>query len=375
MKILTTGGHLTPSLAFIDFVTSQATTEFVFLGRNFSQIENRQRSQESAAVAERKIKFIQFQSGKLAFHSPLQLLTQIWLVALGLVRAIQILAAEHPDVVVLFGGYLAVPVAIASWIRGIPVITHEQTAVAGLSNQIIGMFSKKIAISYRSSQASFPQKKTVVTGNLLRPKLAEKNPVTPAWFTPAANHPVLYVTGGNQGSQVINTAMAQILPQLTRDWSVIHQCGSPTKKTNYRLELSSSLTQLSHAAQSRYFIREWITETELAWLYNHASVVISRAGANTVFELQNFGVPAILIPLPFSHKQEQLKNAELAAKSGGYIVVTQNHLTPDTLLAALKLLTTNLAARRKKTLQQNIDAQGTSKLWKLVKAVQTKTCG
>jgi len=374
MKILTTGGHLTPALAFIDFVSTQPTpTEFVFLGRNFSQVENRQRSQESRAAAEREIPFIQFQSGKLSFRSPLQLMHQAWQVMTGLVKAMRILSAVRPDVVVLFGGYLAVPVAVAGWLQRIPVITHEQTAVASLSNQIIGLFSKKIAVSHRSVSAQFPKSKTVFTGNLLRPKLEGKKSKAPPWFQSNSKYPVLYITGGNQGSQVINATIAQVLPQLTRDWSVVHQCGSPTKKTNYSRQLQSNLMQLSKPAQNRYHIREWITEEELAWLYSTVAVVISRAGANTVFELQHFGLPAILIPLPFSHKQEQLKNADVAAKSGGYIVLPQNHLTPESLLSALKKLAANHIARRKKILQRDSSSQGNKKFWKLVQSTQKES--
>lgn len=370
MKILTTGGHLTPALAFIDYVMSQeqSDVEFVFLGRAFSQIENEQRSHESRAIAKRNIRFIAFQSGKLSYRSPLQLFMQARLVLVGLMQSIKIIAAEKPDVIVLFGGYLAVPVAIASWLKRIPVVTHEQTAVASLSNQIVGIFSKKIAVSYRSSLAQFPKTKTVVTGNLLRHKLEEKNPTVPSWYNPSQKYPLLYITGGNQGSQVINATISQILPQLTKEWSVIHQCGAPTKKTNYRLQLQDEMSRLSKPAQHRYSVQEWIAEEELAWIYKYAAVVISRAGANTVFELQNFGIPAILIPLPFSHKQEQLKNAEQAVKSGGSIMLTQNRLTPESLLAALKKISLNRTARRKKIQLNTNGAQGAKKLWKVVVA-------
>ncbi len=374
MKILTTGGHLTPALAFIDYVVSEqkSNAQFVFLGRQFSQIENQQRSNESRAIAERNIRFIPFQSGKLSYFSPLQLVQQAKLLLSGLVQSIKIIAAEKPDVVVLFGGYLAVPVAIASWLKQIPIVTHEQTAVASLSNQIIGFFSKKIAVSHRSSLAQFPNNKTIVTGNLLRHKLEEKNPSIPNWYNISQKYPLLYITGGNQGSQVINATVAQILPQLTKEWSIIHQCGAPTKQTNYRLQLLDEKSRLSRPAQNRYYVQEWIAEEELSWIYKHAAVVISRAGANTVFELQNFGIPAVLIPLPFSHKQEQLKNAEIAVKSGGSILLTQNRLTPESLLSALKKISLNRAARSKKMQLNTSTAQGTKKLWKLVTACAKK---
>ncbi|MDA1079327.1 MAG: UDP-N-acetylglucosamine--N-acetylmuramyl-(pentapeptide) pyrophosphoryl-undecaprenol N-acetylglucosamine transferase [bacterium] len=368
MKILTTGGHLTPALAFIDYVVchSDLSVEFVFLGRTFSQLENKQRSHERRAIEKRNIRFIPFQSGKLSYHSPLQLITQSWQVCVGLVQAMNILKTKKPDVVVLFGGYLAVPVAIASWIKRIPVITHEQTAVASLSNQIISLFSKKIAVSYRSSLSQFPQSKTVFTGNLLRQKLEDKSPKMPNWYAATDNYPLLYITGGNQGSQVINATIAQILPQLTKDWTIIHQCGAPTKKTNYRQQLEDEIARHSKPSQQRYFVKEWITEDELSWIYKNAAIVISRAGANTVFELQHFGIPSILIPLPFSHKQEQLRNAEQAVQSGGSILLTQNHLNPESLLAAIKQLASNRAARRKKMQLEDKDVNGTKKFWDLV---------
>ncbi|NCN06424.1 MAG: UDP-N-acetylglucosamine--N-acetylmuramyl-(pentapeptide) pyrophosphoryl-undecaprenol N-acetylglucosamine transferase [Candidatus Pacebacteria bacterium] len=369
MKILTTGGHLTPALAFIDYVREQAGAEFIFLGREFSQIQNNQRSQEIQAIAtDRSIPFIAFQSGKLTFHSPWQLLLQSWQVIIGIIRAFKIISTEKPDVVVLFGGYLAVPVALAAWLQHIPVVTHEQTAVASLSTQIIGIFSKKIAVSHKHLLEKFSEKKVVFTGNLLRHKLENNQPKKPSWLG-SLELPVMYITGGNQGSQVINATIAQVLPQLTRDWTVVHQCGSPTKKTNYAQQLHDAASQLSHPAQARYSVREWITETELAWLYTHAQIVISRAGANTLFELQHFGLPAILIPLPFSHQQEQLRNAEIAAKSGNSIILPQNKLNPDSLITAIKNLATHRSARRKKNLRQKTNTQGNKNLWNIVSSL------
>jgi UDP-N-acetylglucosamine--N-acetylmuramyl-(pentapeptide) pyrophosphoryl-undecaprenol N-acetylglucosamine transferase len=348
MRILVSGGHLTPALAFIDYVQQDhQDDEVVFVGREFSRESDKQVSRERVEVEARNVQFIAFSAQKSA-QSLATTLLKMPRLAGSVLKAIAIVSKQKPDVFLSFGGYVAVPLAVACWLQQIPVVTHEQTRAVGVSNQFIGRIAKKIAISFPDSKQFFPSHKTVVTGNLLRKQLTKRLLQKPDWLESSSDLPMLYITGGSQGSEVINTTISQMLPRLLKEWQVIHQCGADSNQRSYQTELKRRKQQLTKPQQARYWIREWLTEPELAWIYKHATAVVSRSGANTTQELAFHCVPSVLIPLPFSHFQEQQLNAEALAKTGGAIIIQQKQLTVDTLLEALdQLKSKNNACRRK----------------------------
>lgn len=360
MTVLLSGGHLTPALAFIDYLkTTHPAVQIVFIGREFSRDRDKQPSREREEVELRGVSFYALTAPKLQTAVGLAALKHVTGFISAVLSTLKVIAQKKPDVFVSFGGYLALPIAVACWLQRIPVITHEQTRAVGLSNQIIGKLAKRIAVSHQESVKFFDASKTVITGNLIRKQLLQKNPEKPAWFTGNSELPLLYITGGSQGSEVINSTISQMLPRILRDWQVIHQCGTASTLRSYKVELEQKRHQLSKAHQARYFIQEWITEQELAWIYKNATAVISRAGANTTQELTVHALPAVLIPLPFSRNQEQDLNAEALAATGGAIIIYQKQLTPEKLQEALEVLRSRNNACRKKLrtleLKQNAD--------------------
>jgi UDP-N-acetylglucosamine--N-acetylmuramyl-(pentapeptide) pyrophosphoryl-undecaprenol N-acetylglucosamine transferase len=337
MKMLITGGHLTPALAFIDFVREHnPSTEIVYLGRKYAQESLKQESIEAEEIAQRPgVKFLVFSAAKLHFNHYWTLPHQLRKFWYSLQEAQQILKKEQPDVVVSFGGYLALPMAWVAHRQKIPVITHEQTRSAGVANRWIAKFADKIAVSFAETQTSFPANKTVLTGNLLRPHFETEHPRKPEWFTTQGNKPILYITGGSQGSLAINQTVAVILSQLLENWTVIHQVGKPNNLVNSLQEFTALAEYLpSHLRQS-YFIREWLSQQDLHWLYQHATLVLGRAGANTVMELSLHAIPSIFIPLPHSHGNEQVLNAQSMAQVGAAVILPQELLTPESVLAKI----------------------------------------
>jgi len=143
MKILISGGHLTPALAFIDFLTLEhSTDQVVFIGRTESQPG--QRSHERAEVAARKIKFYELDPPRIRSKSKLLTLLSLPGLMPAILRALQVIGKEKVDIFLSFGSYLAVPVAIAAWLKRVPVVTHEQTMYLGLSSTLIAKLAKKI---------------------------------------------------------------------------------------------------------------------------------------------------------------------------------------------------------------------------------------
>jgi UDP-N-acetylglucosamine--N-acetylmuramyl-(pentapeptide) pyrophosphoryl-undecaprenol N-acetylglucosamine transferase len=132
--------------------------------------------------------------------------------------------------------------------------------------------------------------------------------------------------------------VGSILPEILPDWLVVHQCGRPTKEVNYASILTRQKKRLSKDLQMNYFIKEWLDESDLFWLYRQAFGSISRAGANTTQELAVVGLPAILIPLPHAHGDEQTKNAEWLVNAGGAILLDQSVLQAESLIESLEKL-------------------------------------
>jgi UDP-N-acetylglucosamine--N-acetylmuramyl-(pentapeptide) pyrophosphoryl-undecaprenol N-acetylglucosamine transferase len=214
------------------------------------------------------------------------------------------------------------------------------------------------AVSYPETATALSTKNTVVTGNVLRQQLVQKNPTQPAWVTFKPEKPLLYITGGSQGSEVINTVVCQSLPRILKDWYVIHQCGAANINRSYKQELESARGQLKAQLRFSYIVREWVSVEELAWIYKNAAGLVSRAGANTTQEVALFKIPSVMIPLPFSNHNEQLLNAQWLEETGGAIIIHQKDLVSEVLCDALDILKARSKAfsRKLEALEVPLDA-------------------
>lgn len=336
MKIAMIGGHLTPALSFIDYLRSKhPQDQIVFIGRLYTQERERQPAQERELVLARGVTFIPLRAGKLDWSSPLTLLKNLGYAFASLPTAWRIVRREKPDVVLSFGGYLAVPVALAAKIGRIRLIIHEQTQRLGLANALTSFLADQIALSKPPLPGEVVKGKAVVTGNLLRPGILVADPPLPSWWRSRGPTKILYVTGGSQGSEILNYLLLQLLPILTKQWFVIHQCGPASAQRNYLSEAQQVQMRLTPAQRRRYHVQEWYSEAEQAWIYQQARLAISRAGANTVDELAYHALPSILIPLPFSHRQEQYLNAQVLSEGGGARLLEQKDASAETLLTLI----------------------------------------
>ncbi len=328
MKILISGGHLTPALAMIDYIkVNYPQDQIVFVGRKYSQTQLKQKAIEHQEVTKRQVKFIFFDAPKLVFNTVGNFFSQPVFFITSLYQAIKIFQQEKPDVFLSFGGYLAVPLALAAKISQVPIVTHEQTLVIGKANQLIANLADKVALSFAESKIFFDQsKKLTVTGNPLR-KQVFKSEERPSWFKTTSKKPILLVMGGNQGSLVLNQFVKENLLALTEEFIVVHQCGRDNLHNRYQQDLKQKANKVLGANQNKYFVLSWLNEPDLAWLYQHTKLVLSRAGANTILELIVAKLPMILVPLPSTLHNEQLKNAQWAEEKQIAQVIKQDDLT------------------------------------------------
>ncbi len=339
MNIYITGGHLTPALAVIRVLQKrQEKPSIFFVGREYAQTLTKHPSHEQREVENLGIPFFPIQAAKFHREQFWLNLFELFKFPVSFFQVFSLFGKHKPDAVLSFGGYVALPVCIVGKLFGARVVTHEQTKVAGLANQVIAKIADVVAVTSKDSLFYFPKEKTVVTGNPIRESLLREYKVPPGWFPKSLmDEPFIYITGGSQGSQIINHVIATLLPKLTRTFVVIHQCGSSVDHAVLH-ELEKMRGNLPPEQQNRYVVHEWIDAREVSFLMRHAKFVIGRAGANTVEELTLAGTPAIFIPLAFAYNNEQEKNARTMVENGAALLVLQKDLFPQTLYQAIQTM-------------------------------------
>jgi len=337
-KIIITGGHLTPAQAVIAELEKRGGWKIYYLGRKYSLEGKKIASVESVMIPSMGAQFISVPAGRLQRKLSLHTFLSLFRIPLAFVYAFFFLAKTRPGVFLSFGGYVSVPIVVAGWIWRIPILTHEQTTVLGLANKINSFFASKVLVSFPESLRYFPRQKVVLTGNPIRKEIFSSR------VSPIASHmsseklPLIYITGGNQGAKIINQAVVEILPKLLEKYRVIHQCG----KLDYQ-RLQTPDSRLTARLKKRYLLTDYVGLQDIGWVLNRADLVISRSGANIVSDLAALGKVAILIPIPWTSENEQVKNAALLVKAGTSIVLLQLDLSGQSLLEKVKKVMKNLS--------------------------------
>lgn len=350
MKILVTGSHFTAAQAVIEQLQKHPGVNIVYLGRAYTREGDPTPSVESQVLPKLGVKFVPLISGRLQRSFTRYTIPSLLKIPFGFIQAFYLLLKERPSVVLSFGGYLGVPVVISAWALSIPVIIHEQTLVTGLANEISSLFADKIAVSFNKNMG----KKMILTGNPIRKELLASFKQQKAGNLTTDYHkilevskkeklPLIYITGGNQGSHIINETVYQILEELTKKACVIHQTGD--SKFQDHDKLVAKQRELSFP--QRYIVKKWVTTAELASFVKQIDLAISRGGINTLYELAYFGIPALVIPFPYLYKDEQTTNARYFAQLGMAQVLEQRDLSAPTLLEKVQQLLKQLPQRKK----------------------------
>jgi UDP-N-acetylglucosamine--N-acetylmuramyl-(pentapeptide) pyrophosphoryl-undecaprenol N-acetylglucosamine transferase len=250
----------------------------------------------------------------------------------GMFRSVLSIFFIYPDVVFGKGGYASFPTLFAAWLFRIPVVIHESDAVPGRVNRWAGTFATKIAVSYPEAAEFFPTEKVAFTGNPIR-----KTVLLPAregvyeFLKLNRDIPTLLVLGGSQGAQAVNEAVLAALPELIEHLQIVHQTGE-ANFTEVSGRAGVALADSLH--KDRYKPFAYLNDLALRMSAGAAALVISRAGS-TIFEIANWGLPSIIIPIPEPISHDQVKNAFAYARAGGCSVIEQNNLTPRLLIAEI----------------------------------------
>jgi UDP-N-acetylglucosamine--N-acetylmuramyl-(pentapeptide) pyrophosphoryl-undecaprenol N-acetylglucosamine transferase len=329
-KIAICGGHLTPALALIEKLEVEKGIEIIFFGRMYTAEGTKNQSAEYKIISGKNIKFVALTAGRLQRKFTRHSFGAIAKIPVGFFQSLYFLLTNRPTVVVSFGGYVSLPVVFSAWLLGIKSVTHEQSTVPGLANRINALFCDRVLLAWPKSQDYFKGKKTEVIGNLIRSDVYKTAGATKKindFISKTSN--LIFVTGGNQGSHFINKLILASLPKLF-NYHVVHQVGT----VNYKGDFEKA----SEIAADNYLPVDYLTNADFGAVLNKATIVISRSGANTVWELATLAKPAILIPLPISAANEQLENAKILEEAGVAIIINQSAAEPKALLDKINLI-------------------------------------
>lgn len=302
-----TGGHIFPALSIANEVRRRwPDAEILFVGA-----EGRMEMQRvpAAGYEIKGLPVAGFDRKRLWRNAAV--LMKLWR---SMRRANGILRDFRPDIAVGVGGYASGPMLKAAQKRGIPTLLQEQNQYAGVTNKLLGKKARLICTAYDNMEAFFPAARIVKTGNPVRAAILECK-LTPAEAKKALGfdpeRPLVFSVGGSLGARTVNEAVAAALPAWTAaGLQVLWQTGK-----NYYDACAAQAAPFGKDVQASAFI------TDMAVAYRAADLVVSRAGAGTISELQLLGKPTVLVPSPNVAEDHQRKNALALADRGAAVMV------------------------------------------------------
>lgn len=337
MKVLIacggTGGHINPGLAIAGIIASHLPdTEFLFAGTP-NGLEA-----ELVPAAGYKIEFVKVAGFQRDF-SPESIKKNVqaagYLLTAGK-RAKEIIRGFQPDLAIGTGGYAAGPVIRAAQQLGIPTALHEQNAFPGVTNKLLAKKADAVMLNFEAAKQYFPETaKTIVTGLPVRGSLKKRRREQARQLLGFQEGMTILSFGGSQGAKCLNDMMPDLMAwHLASDMKInhIHAYGRHGKDT-FMQELAAKGVD---ANDSRLRVSEYIHDMDVCLAA--ADVVISRAGASTLSELEAVGRASVLIPYPSAAENHQYHNAMVLGKAGAAVVIEQKDLTLDRMKETVKNL-------------------------------------
>lgn len=340
-----TGGHIYPAIAVAELLSEKFRgLEILFVGaKNKMEMEKVPKAGYPIkglwiSGLQRKLTF-----GNLLF--PVKLIVSIG-------EAFKILNQFKPDVVIGFGGYASGAMLYAACLKKIPTLIHEQNSYAGITNKILKNKVNTICVAYEGMEKYFPANKIVLTGNPVRKDIINnaitKQQAHSFFKLPDNNKPTLLVTGGSLGARTLNQSIYKYYHALLSYCNIIWQKGK-------------KFPEADNLYASGLYVADFIYEMNMA--YSAADMVLSRAGALTIAELQVAARAAVLVPSPNVAEDHQTKNAlALVNKHAALMVKDDEAISklPEAIIslsqdeAKRKLLSENIQKMAKPDATQHI---------------------
>ena len=315
-----TAGHVTPNIALLPRL-KELQYDIHYIG-SYNGIEKE-------LIEQFGIPYHGISSGKLRRYFSVQNFTDPFRVIKGLGEARKLVKILQPDVIFSKGGFVSVPVVLAGKSQHVPTIIHESDMTPGLANKISLPSATKVCCNFPETLEHLPEGKAVLTGSPIRQELLSGDKFKAREFLGfTSDKPVIMVVGVSLGSVAVNEAVRGILPELLKDFQVVHLCGKG--------KIDDSLKNLDGYAQFEYI------KDELKDLFALTDIVISRAGANAICELLALHKPNLLIPLSANASRgDQILNARSFERQGYSVVLEEEELNKQVLLDSILRLYEN----------------------------------
>jgi len=307
-----TAGHVMPHLAIVDEMRLRGWYP-IYIGSN---------GLEKGIVEAANVPFLSIPTGKLRRYFSLQNFTDLFRIVAGIFVAFAYLIRFRPRVVFSKGGFVSVPVCVAAWMLRIPVITHESDMSPGLATKLIAPFARKILCTFPQTLSHLNQHKAIAVGTPVRKVLFEgkrDQGYAICGLVNVQSRPTILVMGGSQGAQAINEALTGAANVIFEKFNVVHLTGK------------GKATKIA----SQFYKQFEYVGADLPHLLAMADVVISRAGANSIFELLYLQKPMILIPLGKGSRGDQILNADAFVQKGFASQIREVDLNSTSLLFAI----------------------------------------
>ena len=341
-----TGGHVYPALAVLDALarprsevrgprsgcgTSDLGLRSSDTGLRALWVGGR-RGIEAELVTRAGLPFEGIEAAGVRGMAPRGLASNLLRLARGFLQARRIVQRFRPDVILVTGGYVSVPVALAGRLAGVPILILLPDVVPGLAIRFLARLADRVAASFEAARRYLPADKVVVTGYPVRAALytADRD-VARQRLGLGSKRKTVLIFGGSSGARRINEATAAVLEELLDLAQVVHISG--------RLDfeaLQERRAALPSTLKNRYRLHAYLHDEMLDALVA-ADLAVSRAGAATLGEFPAVGLPAVLVPYPYAGAHQR-ENAAILAEAGAAVVIPDAELTGERLLATVQEL-------------------------------------
>jgi UDP-N-acetylglucosamine--N-acetylmuramyl-(pentapeptide) pyrophosphoryl-undecaprenol N-acetylglucosamine transferase len=324
MKILMagggTGGPVAPMIAVAqELLKKDPSTQFVFVGTK--------NGPERLLLDKVTHDYDYLPAVKYRRYFSLLNFFDIFIFPCSLLKSYFILRRHMPDAIFTVGGFIAVPLCWIAWLMKKPIIVHQQDVAPGLANRLVAPLATLITVALEDSLklfythfGIFKKEKIINTewvGNPVRSEFYSKEAPNKSFFNLLGQLPVLLVFGGASGSEQINSVLLKALPNIIKNYEVVHVAGKGKK------------SQFIHP---NYHCFEFLAK-EMPDIMKLADVVVCRAGLSTISELSFLGKVSVIVPMPDSHQEQ---NAKVLQEKNAAFILYNNEFTPKKLSAALK---------------------------------------
>lgn len=310
------GGHVVPAITLINEIKkSYNDVEISYIGSKFGI--------EKELIANVNIPYKEIVTGKLRRYLSFENLKDIFKVCFGIIQAtLYLLKFNKNTIVFSTGGFVSVPVVIAAFLTKKKIYVHEQTSRIGLANKIASKLATKFFISFEETKKYISSDICIYSGYPVRDECLTSHTnevILNDICVSESDRPVLFFTGGGNGSKLINDFVQANLNKLQQEFLIVHQVGS------------MQFDEFKNKASANYIPVKFL-KNEMIDLFKISFCTISRAGAGTVSELIALGKKSIFIPMKIAQKNEQYHNAMEANRLLGSIVVEENNFSHDKML-------------------------------------------